>query len=588
MVSVALALGGVGAAAAGVAGLVADVDASSGDLIFMEPPRRTSAGKAFWNVVATDRWFEVQEYAMGGVGTLIRNIKKPMTQEVVKDFRLLLKLGSDCLELAVAPDALPLQRIQWLLLRVARAAELGAFDCTTYQQTVLHASTFHQTIPEVTILAVIAEANRRAFVAALADASRGASELMRPSPGKQSFLLRYDLQLNLFAYLAESDLTKAATVCTYWAVASGDDLLWEPHLVNLNREKRLVDDRVLFTLLGSRMLKGTLSAKDIFLLTLIETHRVIIEATKGVAVRRPPALRSVARGLYGLGAELKDGSHGCLVAAGGGGFYGGYFGGCAGAAGGAAVGSLLCAPLGGAAGLVSGACRGRRDTANLCRDVTISAQTAGMAGAASGACVVGGASGCVGGVAGAAVGTAIGGVRFLEGVGKGTAELAGNAATALRRAPDVTFGTWTSEHDDGVSGVHNHERGITWGVVLGLGALGSDCATAAAGIVSEPLRGARDRQLPGALKGLGRALLGMFARPTAGLLDVAGGAMRGTGNRLQQVREGTICCEIRDEVSEGVKATSHCMASTTKTCHAAASECSSTRADDSQLSVTSI
>lgn len=547
MVSVALALGGVGAAAAGVAGLVADVDSGSGDLIFLEAPRSTGTGKAFWNVVAADPWFEVQEYAMGGVGKLIRNMKRPMTQELVKDFRLLLKSGSDCLELAVAPDCLPLQRIQWLLLRVARAAELGArFDSATM---------IDQTIPEVTIQAVVAEANRRA------------AELIRPSLGKQSFLFRYDLQLNMFSYLAESDLTKAATVCTYWATASGDDFLWQPHLVNLNREKQLVDDDVLVKLLGSGMLKGTLSAKDIFLLTIIETQHLMIEATSGVVVRRPQALASVARGLHGLGSELRHGGRGCLEGTCMGGYYGGYALGCAGAAGGAGVGGLVCLPLGGACGLVGGACRGHTGT-DLCGDVRHAAEGAGYVGAGTGACVVGSATGCVGGVAGAAVGSAVGGVRFLEGVGKGAAELAGNTAIALRRAPDVTFGTWTHEQEAGVSDVHNHERGITWGVVLGLGALGSDCATAAAGIVSEPLRGARERRLPGACKGLGRALLGLFARPTAGLLDVAGGAMRGTGNRLQQVREGTICCKIRDEVSEGVNATGNCMASTTKSCRA--------------------
>merc|ERR1712232_875460 len=108
---------------------------------------------------------------------------------------------------------------------------------------------------------------------------------------------------------------------------------------------------------------------------------------------------------------------------------------------------------------------------------------------------------------------------------------AGNTAAALRRTPDVMCGPMSADVPElGASGVHENNRGITWGAVLGLDALRRDCIIACTNVVQEPIRGARERRAVGAFKGLGRALLGLVVRPTAGALDVVGGVMRGAGN----------------------------------------------------------
>lgn len=333
-----------------------------------------------------------------------------------------------------------------------------------------------------------------------------------------------------------AQLLRCATVCSYWNLASQDEALWEPLVATMNRNLELVDRKVLDDVLRCSALRGVLTSKDIFLLTLVERDRV----DEGHGGADGP-YSTIQRGLYGLADEMKGALQAGRTSVGegmnSGSVAGSLVGGAAGAVslgvGGAAIGAVGGAPFG---------------------QASDGAQWLGRSLAGAGYSAGGAVGGAAGSVAGGAVGGVLGTGRVAEGLGQGSANLAGYTAAALRQAPKGALGEWETERNDRrvhTSGVHTHERGITWGLVLGIRSFGDDVADAATGLVREPVQGAREGQAAGALKGLGRALVGLVTKPAAGMVDVAGGALRGTGNRLRQCRDGTVldeCCGDAREV----------------------------------------
>lgn len=568
MVSLSVVGLGVGAA---TAALAADVNAATGDTFWLEEPRCTSSGQYCWICTDSDPWLEVQQYGMGSVGKLVRTLKCPVTNEQVKDFRLLLKSASGFLELAVSPQRIHLQRAQLMLRRVARAAELGALvDVETLPD-----------IPHATVQFVVNAARQLAACGS----GRVAAE--------RQCLLRFDLQLKILSFLVSVDaapcssaevqnagpdevaptvdalsptndtalrtkegggrgtslsaareLGRCGAVCSYWDLVAGDDALWSPLLVDLNRKLGLVESDSLRAVLRSPIMTGIMSARDIFVLTCIESRR--LEAEDAL----PGPLAAVDRGLHGLSAQLRPAVEASTRTT------------TTSCCSGFGVGATTCGGLGfvavGApAAVVGGAC-GLAAGQKL--DSAVSgAYVGGLAGGAAGGLLCAAAGGATGAALGGLGGAAAGSARLAEGVGQGGAALAEEAAGALRRAPDAALGGWTSEPGaagrseegaDCVDEVYRHNRGITWGLVLGMQSCGYQCVGAVTDVVHEPLRGANEHQAAGAFKGLGRALVGLATKPAAGALDVAGGVLRGTGNRLRQCRECTLVPEVVDELAE--------------------------------------
>ena len=90
------------------------------------------------------------------------------------------------------------------------------------------------------------------------------------------------------------------------------------------------------------------------------------------------------------------------------------------------------------------------------------------------------------------------------------------------------------------------------GVVGGVHSLGMGVLRGVTGVVMDPLKGAQKSGVEGFLKGVGKGLAGVIAKPTAGLIDMTSQTLRGVGNsvndqqsrvakrvRLQRVIDGT-------------------------------------------------
>jgi hypothetical protein len=211
---------------------------------------------------------------------------------------------------------------------------------------------------------------------------------------------------------------------------------------------------------------------------------------------------------------------------------------------GAVVGAVVLGPPAAAIGAV-GSCIAGQSRGDI-------AKTAFNAVMVSG-CVVGGPAAVAGGIAGVAGGAACGvaasTVRITEGTSLGVGGLAGNLADSLRRCPDKAFGGWEGELDYS-SGIHCHQKGVIWGLAKGLKSFSKECTGAVIGLVREPVKGVMEDGALGACKGVGRSLVGLVAKPAAGVLDITGGVLRGAGNRIEHVRHFTLVQELRGELTD--------------------------------------
>lgn len=528
----------VGSLAAASYSIASDVDketrddADAGLTTFFPVPRPTPASSTTWLATDTDPYLEVQEYALGSIGKFLQKMRRPKVNaaERVYDYRLLLKSPGSAvgMELAESTSKKALQKLQSAICRIATLTELGAPVDPKLSRG----------IPTATWQAVVGEAQRRA-------SSRAESSSLAART-----VLRRDVQRHIYSFLtakdaaadarcsnqlsqkgvmcAASNLTKCAMVCRSFAEVASTDHLWRPLLFGLNRSLDLVQDSSLAQILESEELRDALSAKQLFLLTSFE-HRTPSESRSN----------HVARGLYGLQEELQEGAlTGGLLAAG-----------CAanGAVLGYAPGACVGATVAAVPGAIVGGCRHQSTGGDFSSGAVWGGATCGLCGSACGGLV----TGAVGGVLGCAVGTAVGLPGMIEGAGKGLATCSGHTAAGLRELPDQVFGPLqaaTQQHPN-ASRVHEHARGVTWGALLGLRRLGGDAVDACANLVREPVQGARQQHAAGAFRGLGRALLGLVARPAAGALDVVGGVARGVGNRIEHTRHGRLVDEVSNDIS---------------------------------------
>eukprot|EP01012_Entosiphon_sulcatum_P006133 TRINITY_DN12863_c0_g1_i1.p1 TRINITY_DN12863_c0_g1~~TRINITY_DN12863_c0_g1_i1.p1 ORF type:complete len:450 (-),score=56.98 TRINITY_DN12863_c0_g1_i1:142-1491(-) len=443
--------------------------------MLLDVPRETSAGNKCWRVVENDCFFQVQQYTMGAAGKMVRLAKTPLSHEKVTNFRVL-TVSPPYLEVAVAKTQNEALQDLAKLRVTMRSLALGY----PLRET-LHAVNLEKHLSAIALRTYVRTEDWSMMYCSL--------------------LLCADAQRVAFSFLEPDELARAARVCMAWAsVARGNDL-WRPHLVAINAELGIIDWELWPTAVDPVVVnEDVLSCYDLYVLTLREAmHRDTIDDEEwDVEYRHRNHEASISTGLFGLAEHLCKGSTRTLKR-------------------GAA--KIACCT---GAGAYVGAMSGPRHQPPV-------ALALGIAGGVAGFAV--GTLAAVPNVVDGVVGQPIAGVAcVLEGTSQG-----------VRSVPDALFGDWDRQKGS-ASGVQqkmgqklaDHDGGVTWGLLLGLGSLGTGIATGVAGLVTDPVRGAKERGATGALKGLGKGLVGLVCRPTSGALDLTSGVLRGASNRSRQ------------------------------------------------------
>ena len=68
--------------------------------------------------------------------------------------------------------------------------------------------------------------------------------------------------------------------------------------------------------------------------------------------------------------------------------------------------------------------------------------------------------------------------------------------------------------------------------------LGTGLFQGIVGVVGDPVKGAQQEGVAGFFKGFGKGLLGVVAKPTSGVLDLAGKTLKGLGNTPRFILQG--------------------------------------------------
>ena len=134
--------------------------------------------------------------------------------------------------------------------------------------------------------------------------------------------------------------------------------------------------------------------------------------------------------------------------------------------------------------------------------------------------LAGGARGLAGGVLG---GTAAGAAGLVSAV----TSAASHAAGALSFDKDYTYRRQVLMQQQAAS--------TTSGVRQGLQAVSLGLRAAASGVIHEPVRGAIDGGTKGFIKGVGRGLVGVVAKPTSGLAALVAKATEGLASDAKRV-----------------------------------------------------
>ena len=74
------------------------------------------------------------------------------------------------------------------------------------------------------------------------------------------------------------------------------------------------------------------------------------------------------------------------------------------------------------------------------------------------------------------------------------------------------------------------------GVMGGVHSLGMGVFRGVTGVVMDPIKGAQRSGVEGFLKGVGKGLAGVIAKPTAGLIDLTSQTLRGVGNSVNDTQ----------------------------------------------------
>ena len=77
------------------------------------------------------------------------------------------------------------------------------------------------------------------------------------------------------------------------------------------------------------------------------------------------------------------------------------------------------------------------------------------------------------------------------------------------------------------------------GVMGGVQSLGMGVLRGVTGVVMDPIKGAQKSGVEGFIKGMGKGLAGVIAKPTAGLIDMTSQTLRGVGNSVNDQQSRT-------------------------------------------------
>ena len=75
------------------------------------------------------------------------------------------------------------------------------------------------------------------------------------------------------------------------------------------------------------------------------------------------------------------------------------------------------------------------------------------------------------------------------------------------------------------------------GVMGGVHSLGMGVFRGVTGVVMDPIKGAQKAGVEGFLKGVGKGLAGVIAKPTAGFIDMTSQTLRGVGNSVNEQQQ---------------------------------------------------
>ena len=113
-------------------------------------------------------------------------------------------------------------------------------------------------------------------------------------------------------------------------------------------------------------------------------------------------------------------------------------------------------------------------------------------------------------------------------------------SSGLRAAPEVL--TFSDKKEHKTKNPKNIASGLGYGGI----ALAKGIFSGVTGIVTEPYKGAKKDGLKGSVKGLGRGLIGVVAKPTAGVVGMVGCTVQGTINT-----PGTIAKAVKKDKKKG-------------------------------------
>ena len=137
-------------------------------------------------------------------------------------------------------------------------------------------------------------------------------------------------------------------------------------------------------------------------------------------------------------------------------------------------------------------------------------------------------------------------VGLLRNTTVGVVDSAGKMVGALSK------GLRTLSADEAKRGPHARPRSLKDGLAAGGKLLLVGIADGVAGVVMDPIRGARKRGVPGFVKGVGTGLVGVFLKPASGAVDLALLTLQVRPRVCARARVGEAC--VRAAV-QGVSAT---------------------------------